>query len=55
MGERLSIHGALIEVLQSIPALHRDCDIMDWVADTAVVIGVLLVVRVYRARGTRLR
>lgn len=43
--ERLSFLGALIEVLQSIPALHRDCDIMDWVADTAVIIGVLLIVR----------
>src|SRR5690349_3577136 len=27
IGERLSFLGALIEVLQSIPALHRDCDI----------------------------
>ena len=49
-GERLSFLGALIEVLQSIPALHRDCDIMDWVADTAVIAGVLLVVRLYRRR-----
>ena len=29
IGERLSFLGALIEVLQSIPSLHRDCDIHD--------------------------
>lgn len=42
--ERLSFLGALIEILQSIPALHRDCDIRDWIADTlaiAVVAGVI--------------
>ncbi|MBY0302348.1 MULTISPECIES: hypothetical protein [Sphingomonas] len=50
IGERLSFLGALIEVLQSIPSLHRDCDIMDWIADTAVIIGVLVVVRIVRAR-----
>lgn len=48
VGERLSFLGAMIEVVQSIPALHRDCDIMDWVADTAIIIGVLVVVRIGR-------
>lgn len=50
IGERLSFLGAMIEVVQSIPALHRDCDIMDWVADTAIIAGVLLVVAVTRSR-----
>jgi hypothetical protein len=50
IGERLSFLGALIEVVQSIPALHRDCDIMDWVADTAAIIAVLLLVAVIRQR-----
>lgn len=50
-GERLSFVGALIEVVQSIPALHRDCDIMDWIADTTVIIGVLLVVVLVRRRS----
>ncbi|MEH3047827.1 hypothetical protein [Sphingomonas adhaesiva] len=50
IGERLSFLGALIEVFQSIPALHRDCDVMDWIADTAVIVGVLLVVRIVRGR-----
>ena len=39
--ERLSFLGALIEVGQSIPVLHRDCDIRDWFADTAAVLVVL--------------
>lgn len=38
--ERLSFLGALIEVAQSIPALHRDCDIRDWIADTLAVMVV---------------
>ncbi|MDQ2893645.1 MAG: hypothetical protein M3R64_11245 [Pseudomonadota bacterium] len=50
IGERLSFLGALIEVLQSIPSLHRDCDIRDWLADTLVIIVVLLVVVAYRKR-----
>jgi VanZ family protein len=41
----LSLFGALIEVVQAIPVLHRDSDILDWVADTAAVIVVLLAVR----------
>lgn len=53
IGERLSFLGAMIEVLQSIPALHRDCDIMDWVADTTIIVAVLVVVRI--GRGTRRR
>lgn len=53
VGERLSFLGALIEVLQSIPALHRDCDIMDWLADTYVIVGVLVVVRIVRGPASR--
>ena len=52
LGERLSFVGALIEVCQSIPALHRDCDIRDWIADTlaiAVVLGVVVLVRRQRS------
>jgi hypothetical protein len=41
LGERLSFLGALIEVFQSIPALHRDCDPKDWIADTLAIILVL--------------
>lgn len=48
IGERLSFLGALIEVFQAIPAIGRDCDVMDWLADTYVIVGVLIVVRIVR-------
>lgn len=48
VGERLSFLGALIEVAQSLPVLHRDCDIMDWLADTTIIVGVILVVYLFR-------
>ena len=32
--ERLSFLGAGIEVLQSIPWLHRDCSVTDWLVDS---------------------
>jgi VanZ family protein len=41
--ERLSFLGAAIEVVQSIPALHRDCDVRDWLVDTAAVVAVTLI------------
>lgn len=44
IGERLSFLGALIEVLQAIPSLHRDCDIFDWIADTAAIAVTLIIV-----------
>ena len=43
IAERLSFLGALIEVTQSIPALHRDCDIRDWIADTVAIVVVTAV------------
>ena len=53
--ERLSFLGALIEVVQSIPALHRDCDIRDWIADTLAVAAVTgiaaLIARTRKGRG----
>jgi hypothetical protein len=53
IGERLSFLGALIEVVQSLPALHRDCDIRDWIADTIAIAATLaLVVLVRRRRAT---
>ena len=53
LGERLSFLGALIEVLQSIPELHRDCDIRDWIADTIAVAVVLGLVHLARRRSRR--
>ncbi|MEP7007221.1 MAG: hypothetical protein ABI810_14650, partial [Sphingomonas bacterium] len=53
LGERLSFLGAAIELLQSIPALHRDCDIRDWIADTIAVTIVLCLVYLVRGRWRR--
>lgn len=39
--ERLAFLGAAIEVVQSIPMLHRDCDVRDWMADTLAVLVVV--------------
>ena len=44
----LSAYGALIEVLQAIPAIHRDSDILDWVADTVACVAVVAVLRWWR-------
>lgn len=49
---RLSLFGAGIEVVQAVPALHRDSDIWDWVADTAAVVVALLVVWLLRRRSS---
>lgn len=49
---RLSLFGALIEVIQAIPVLNRDSDVLDWVADTVAVAAVLLIVRWWRYRRT---
>ena len=38
----LSLYGAAIELLQTIPALHRDSDPRDWVADTGAIALALL-------------
>jgi VanZ family protein len=41
--ERLFFLGAAIEVVQSVPALNRTCDLRDWLADClAVVLAVLI-------------
>lgn len=47
----LSTFGALIEVVQAIPALHRDSDILDWLADTIAVVVVLTIVWWWRRRS----
>jgi len=40
----LSVFGAFIEVAQAIPALHRDSDPLDWLADTVAAAVVLIAV-----------
>lgn len=47
--ERLVFLGAGIEVVQSIPALNRDCDALDWLADTLAVVVVVALFAAWRA------
>ena len=47
---RLSLFGALIELVQAIPSLHRDSDVKDWVADTIAAGLVLALVWSWRRR-----
>jgi hypothetical protein len=37
----LSLFGALIEVVQGLPIVHRDRDFWDWVADTLAIAAAL--------------
>ena len=39
----LMAFGALIEIAQAIPMLHRDADPFDWVADTAAALTVFVI------------
>ena len=51
----LSLYGAFIELVQAIPALHRDSDVKDWVADTVASAIVLLIVALWRRRQASVR
>ena len=45
--------GAAIEVFQMIPALHRDAELLDWIADmaaAALALGVMRSLLSYSAR-----
>ena len=46
----LSLFGALIEVAQGIPVLHRDSDVLDWLTDTIACAAVLVPVRLWLVR-----
>ena len=49
LGAALAGFGALIEVVQMIPGLHRDAELMDIVADCAAIFVVLLLVAAGRS------
>jgi VanZ family protein len=49
----LAAFGAAIELFQAIPALHRDAELLDWLADmaaAAMALGVVRAVLNYSAR-----
>jgi VanZ family protein len=50
LGLGLSLFGALIEIIQAIPTLHRDSDPVDWLADTVAVALALIFLQWLRAR-----
>ena len=50
IGAVLSAFGALIEFVQMIPALHRDAEFLDWVADTVAIAAALLPVTLIAIR-----
>lgn len=45
----LGFFGALIELVQLIPALNRQAELFDWFADIAAVLTVLVAVSLWRA------
>lgn len=49
----LSLVGIGIEVVQAIPALHRDSDWRDWVADSVAIGAALVPVALYRRVAAR--
>ncbi|HEX8191393.1 MAG TPA: hypothetical protein VF552_00690 [Allosphingosinicella sp.] len=55
IGLLLSAFGALIEVVQLVPSLHRDGDWIDWVADTAALATVLSLVALVRNAQASMR
>jgi hypothetical protein len=53
IGERLSFFGAVLELVQALPAVGRDCEIQDWLIDTVALIAVLSVIHLIRQRRAR--
>ena len=41
----LAVFGAAIEIFQMIPALHRDAELLDWIADMTASFVALLAIR----------
>jgi VanZ family protein len=48
IGLGLAAYGALIEFTQMIPALHRDAELLDWVADVVAASFVLILFAFFR-------
>lgn len=47
----LAAFGAVIEIVQMIPQLHRDPEVIDWLADTAAAAVILGAVHLWRRRS----
>ena len=44
----LATFGAVIELVQGLPFIHRDCDIFDWLADGEAVLGATAIILALR-------
>lgn len=53
IGILLAAYGALIEFVQMVPMLHRDGNVVDWLADVAAASLVLALVALLRRRRLR--
>ncbi len=51
----LSAFGASIELIQTLPIVHRDCDYWDWVADTVAILAALAPMLLVRWRAELVR
>ncbi|HEX4160567.1 MAG TPA: VanZ family protein [Rhizomicrobium sp.] len=47
----LSAFGGLIELVQALPIVGRDCDVRDWVADTIAILAALAPIGAARWRA----
>lgn len=50
LGAAMSGFGALIELVQALPFVHRDADVLDWATDTVAVLAALCPVLLIRWR-----
>lgn len=48
IGAVMSAFGGLIELVQGLPFVGRDCDIHDWVADSVAVLAVIAAFALFR-------
>jgi VanZ family protein len=53
IGLGLAAYGALIEFTQMIPALHRDAELLDWIADVCAASIVLILFSAARRLRSR--
>ena len=56
IGLTLASFGAAIELVQMIPALHREASVWDWMADiaaTAVTLGIVAMIQRWRNKPVR--
>ncbi len=49
----LMAFGALIEIVQTIPSLHRDSDPLDWLVDTGAAFTVFVIIALWGLASTR--